>query len=52
LPPGVVSRRVLVPIVNDGVREPAEAFEVHLGRPHGGLAGRVTTIRVTVHDDD
>lgn len=52
LPAGVAARRVLIPIVNDGVRESAEAFEVHLGRPHGGVAGSVTTIRVTVHDDD
>lgn len=52
LPAGVSSRRVLIPIVNDGVREPAEAFEVQLGRPRGGVAGSVTTIRVTVHDDD
>ena len=52
LPPGVASRRVLIPIVNDGVREPAEVFEVQIGRPQGGVPGRVTTLRVTVHDDD
>jgi len=52
LPPGVASRRLLIPIVNDGLREPAEVFEVHLGRPQGGVAGGVTTLRVTVHDDD
>lgn len=52
LPAGVASRRVLVPLVNDGLRESAEAFQVHLGRPHGGVAGSVTITRVTVHDDD
>lgn len=49
---GVESRRVLIPIVNDGVREAAETFEVQIGRPHGGVSGTVTTTRVTVHDDD
>lgn len=52
LPAGMASRRVLIPIVNDGVRESPEVFEVHLGRPHGGVAGSVTMTRVTVHDDD
>jgi hypothetical protein len=43
---------VLIPIVNDGVRERDEAFTVHLGNPSGGVAGAVTTTRVTLHDDD
>lgn len=49
---GEASRRLLIPLVNDGVREPAESFEVHIGRPQGGIAGSVTTTIVTVHDDD
>jgi hypothetical protein len=49
---GATVERVLIPIVNDGVRESAEGFTVHLGRPRGGVAGSVTTTRVTLHDDD
>lgn len=45
-------QRVLVPLVNDGVRESAEAFTVHLARPRGGMLGEVTSTRVTLHDDD
>jgi hypothetical protein len=51
-PPGATVERVLIPIVNDGVRERDEAFTVHLGNPSGGVAGAVTTTRVTLHDDD
>jgi hypothetical protein len=51
-PPGATVQRVLIPIVNDGVREPIETFTVHLAQPHGGVAGAVTTTRVTLHDDD
>lgn len=49
---GATLQRVLIPIVNDGVRESDEAFTVHLGRPRGGVAGDVTATRVTLHDDD
>jgi hypothetical protein len=52
-PPGVTVRRVLVPIVDDGVREPDETFVVHLAsRPRGATLGRIAATRVTVHDDD
>ncbi len=51
-PAGATVERVLIPIVNDGVRESDEAFTVHLSRPRGGVAGAVTTTRVTLHDDD
>jgi hypothetical protein len=52
-PPGETQRRVLVPLVDDGLREPDETFVVHLAsRPRGATAGRVTATRVTVHDDD
>jgi hypothetical protein len=51
-PPGATVERVLIPIVNDGVREQDETFTVHLSRPSGGVAGAVTTTRVTLHDDD
>jgi hypothetical protein len=51
--PGETVRRVLVPLVDDGTREPAETFSVHLGeRMRGAAPGRVLTTRVTVHDDD
>jgi hypothetical protein len=50
--PGATVERVLIPIVNDGVREAEEAFTVHLSRPRGGVAGSVTATRVTLHDDD
>jgi hypothetical protein len=51
-PPGATVARVLIPIVNDGVRESDEVFTVHLSRPRGGAAGTVTATRVTLHDDD
>ena len=51
-PAGATIERVLIPIVNDGVREGDEAFMVHLSRPRGGVAGTVTATRVTVYDDD
>jgi hypothetical protein len=51
-PPGAAVERVLVPIVDDGVREPTEMFAVHLAQPQGGVAGAVTTTRVTLYDDD
>jgi serine/threonine protein kinase len=52
-PPGATVRRVVVPLVDDGVREPDETFVVHLAsRPRGATVGRVTATRVTVHDDD
>jgi len=51
-PPGATVERVLIPIVNDGVRESDETFTVHLSRPRGGVAGAVTATRVTLLDDD
>ena len=52
-PAGATVERLLIPIVNDGVRESDEAFTVHLeDRPRGGVAGPVTATRVTLHDDD
>jgi hypothetical protein len=51
-PPGATVERVLVPIVDDGIREPTETFTVHLAQPQGGVAGSVTTTRVTLYDDD
>jgi serine/threonine protein kinase len=51
-PAGATVERVLIPIVNDGVREADEAFTVHLSRPQGGVTGTVTATRVTVYDDD
>ena len=51
-PVGATVERVLIPIVNDGVRESDEAFTVHLSRPRDGAMGPVTATRVTLHDDD
>ena len=51
-PPGATVQRVLIPIVDDGVREPTETFTVHLAQPQGGVAGAVTSTRVTLYDDD
>ena len=51
-PPGATVERVLIPIVDDGVREPTETFTVHLAQPQGGVARAVTTTRVTLYDDD
>jgi serine/threonine protein kinase len=51
-PAGATVERVLIPIVNDGVRESEEAFTVHLSRPRNGVMGAVTATRVTLHDDD
>jgi serine/threonine protein kinase len=49
---GATVERVLIPIVNDAVREPEEQFTVHLSRPRGAVVGAVTATRVTLHDDD
>ena len=49
---GATVERLLIPIVNDGVRESDEVFTVHLSRPRGGVAGTVTATRVTLLDDD
>ena len=52
-PAGATVERLLIPIVNDGVRESDEVFTVHLSRPRtGGVTGGVTATRVTLHDDD
>jgi hypothetical protein len=51
-PPGATVERVLIPLVDDGVREPTEMFTVNLAQPQGGVAGAVRTTRVTLYDDD
>ncbi|HUQ51760.1 MAG TPA: Calx-beta domain-containing protein [Gammaproteobacteria bacterium] len=51
-PAGATVERLLIPIVNDGVREPDEVFTVHLSRPRNGVTGTVTATRVTLYDDD
>jgi serine/threonine protein kinase len=51
-PAGATVERVLIPIVNDGVRESDEVFTVHVSRPRGGVTGAVMATRVTLHDDD
>jgi hypothetical protein len=51
--PGETVRRVLIPLVDDGVREPDETFTVHLAaRPQSAMPGPVMQTRVTVYDDD
>lgn len=49
---GETARTVLVPIWNDGVREPSETFRATLANPTGGavLGTRMTTI--TIADND
>jgi hypothetical protein len=51
-PPGATVERVLIPIVDDSVREPDQTFTVHLSRPRDGVTGSVTATRVTLYDDD
>jgi hypothetical protein len=51
-PAGASVERLLIPIVNDGVRESDEALTVHLSRPRNAVTGNVTATRVTLHDDD
>ena len=50
--PGATVKRVLIPIIDDAVREGDEVFTVHMSRPSGGVAGAVTATRVTLLDDD
>jgi hypothetical protein len=52
VPAGATVGRLLIPLVNDGVRESDEVFTVHLSRPRNAVAGPVTATRVTLHDDD
>jgi hypothetical protein len=49
---GSVAQRVLIPIVDDRMREPEEVFTVHLSPPRNGVVGQVAATRVTVYDDD
>jgi hypothetical protein len=51
-PPGATVQRVLIPLVDDSVREPDKVFTVHLSRPRDGVTGDVTATRVTLYDDD
>lgn len=51
-PAGATVERVLIPIVDDGVRESNEHFTVHLSRPRNSVTGAVTATRVTLYDDD
>jgi hypothetical protein len=53
LPPGATTARLLIPLVNDNLREPDETFTVHIGdRPHGAVTAGAKTARVTLYDDD
>jgi hypothetical protein len=45
-------QRVLIPLVDDSVREPDKVVTVHLSRPRDGVTGDVTATRVTLYDDD
>jgi hypothetical protein len=51
-PPGATVQRVLIPIIDDSVREPDKVFTVHLSRPRDGVTGDVAATRVTLYDDD
>jgi hypothetical protein len=50
--PGETMTRLLIPLVDDAVREPVETFTVHVRPARGAAAGAITAARVTVHDDD
>jgi hypothetical protein len=52
LAPGETVGRLLIPLVDDSVREPAETFTVHVRPGPGASAGAIMAARVTVHDDD
>lgn len=51
-PAGATVERLLIPIVDDGIREGDEHFTVHLSRPRNGLPGSVMATQVTLYDND
>jgi hypothetical protein len=51
-PSGSTAQRLSIPIIDDSIRESDEAFTVHLSAPRNGVAGDLTSTRVTVYDDD
>jgi hypothetical protein len=51
-PAGSSVQRVLIPLVDDRLREPDEVFTVHLSPPRKSVVGDVAATRVTVYDDD
>lgn len=51
LPAGATRVSLLIPIVNDGIREADESFTVRVARAQAG-AGAVSSARITLHDDD
>jgi len=51
-PAGSTEQRLLIPIIDDDVREPDEVFTVHLGMLRNGVRGGITATRVNVYDDD
>ena len=51
--PGVVEQTLVIPLLNDGRREPTEYFQVTLNNPASGFSlGSIRTVRVDVEDND
>ncbi|MBM3882154.1 MAG: hypothetical protein FJ387_20935 [Verrucomicrobia bacterium] len=51
--PGETLKRILVPILNDALAEPAKSFRVTLSNPGGGaVVGSPSTATVTIQDAD
>jgi hypothetical protein len=50
--PGEKVKLASVPVLNDGITEPAKTFRVTLGNPSGGILGPRTTTTVTILDND
>jgi polyhydroxybutyrate depolymerase len=51
--PGEKLKQIAIPILNDGIKEPNESFQVTLGNPTGGaVLGSPTTATVTILDND
>jgi glucose/arabinose dehydrogenase len=51
--PGIVSRPIVIPIVNDTINEVAETFTVTLSTPTGGaILGTTSVATVTIRDND
>lgn len=51
--PGERIKQVLIPILNDGIKEPSESFRVSLSNPTGGaVLGSAKTATVKILDND
>jgi PKD repeat protein len=50
--PGSTSRTLAVPIINDELNEPDQAFTVTLSNPSNAVLGTLDTVTVTIVDED